>query len=201
MAYRLALRRIRPLLRAVAIFVVMWVALTSTVVLIPLALWFAVRWALLAPVTELEGRGGATRCVGAGARPRPLASRRLARRPRRRARPPLGPLLGALLIVVSSSSLAVLNLVAGIVYAVALPFVALVTCYVYFDARTRHELEPRERSTSCPPRSRSIRPSPGVWRRGSPASACPAPPRPPPARGPWESPRTSSRSASRAAPP
>ncbi len=37
-----------------------------------------------------------------------------------------------------------LNLVAGIVYAIALPFVALVTCYVYFDARARHELEPQE---------------------------------------------------------
>jgi hypothetical protein len=32
--------------------------------------------------------------------------------------------------------------VAGIVYAAALPFVGLVTAYVYFDARTRVELEP-----------------------------------------------------------
>ncbi len=61
-----------------------------------------------------------------------------------------GPLLGALLIFVSNSSLALLNLVAGIVYAVALPFVALVTCYVYFDARTRHELEPRETVDELP---------------------------------------------------
>ena len=43
-----------------------------------------------------------------------------------------------------------LNLVAGIVYAVALPFVALVTCYVYFDARARHELEPREAADELP---------------------------------------------------
>ena len=35
-----------------------------------------------------------------------------------------------------------LNIVAGLVYAAALPFVALVTAYVYFDARTRLELEP-----------------------------------------------------------
>jgi hypothetical protein len=44
----------------------------------------------------------------------------------------------------------VLNLVAGVVYAIALPFVALVTCYVYFDARARHELEPEERPEELP---------------------------------------------------
>ena len=54
-----------------------------------------------------------------------------------------GPLLGALLIFATSAPLALLNVIAGVVYAVALPFVALVTCYVYFDARTRHELEPQ----------------------------------------------------------
>ena len=61
-----------------------------------------------------------------------------------------GPLIGALLIFVSNSSLAVLNLVAGIVYAIALPFVALVTAYVYFDARARLELEPRDVRTELP---------------------------------------------------
>ena len=61
-----------------------------------------------------------------------------------------GPLLGTLLIFVSNSSLALLNLFAGIVYAVALPFVALVTGYVYFDARARHELEPRETVAELP---------------------------------------------------
>jgi hypothetical protein len=29
-----------------------------------------------------------------------------------------------------------------VVYALAMPFVALTTTYVYFDARTREELEP-----------------------------------------------------------
>ena len=55
-----------------------------------------------------------------------------------------GPLLGALLIFVTDAPLALLNIVAGVVYALALPFVALVTAYVYFDARTRDELEPDE---------------------------------------------------------
>ena len=64
-AYRLALRRLRPLLRTIALFVAAWVALTLTTFLIPVALWLAVRWCLLAPVVELEGRGGSRPCVGA----------------------------------------------------------------------------------------------------------------------------------------
>jgi hypothetical protein len=56
----------------------------------------------------------------------------------------LGPLLGAILIFVSDAPLAFLNIVAGVVYALAMPFVALVTAYVYFDGRARLELEPRE---------------------------------------------------------
>ena len=41
---------------------------------------------------------------------------------------------------------ALVNIVAGVVYALSLPFVALVTAYVYFDARTRGELEPAQPS-------------------------------------------------------
>ena len=46
------------------------------------------------------------------------------------------------LIFCRACRFALLNIVAGVVYALALPFVALVTAYVYFDARTRGELEP-----------------------------------------------------------
>jgi hypothetical protein len=61
-----------------------------------------------------------------------------------------GPLLGALMIFAVSLPLATINVVAGIVYAVALPFVGLVTAYAYFDARTRLELEPADRPTELP---------------------------------------------------
>ena len=150
-AYRLALRRIRPLLGAIAIFVAALVVLTTSVVGIPVAVWLAVRWSLLAPVVELEDRRPyeALRRSGELVRGRwfrvgslvgvgglvALAA---------------GPLIGALLIFVSNSSLAILNLVAGVVYAIALPFVALVTAYVYFDARARLELEPRDVRTELP---------------------------------------------------
>jgi hypothetical protein len=150
-AYRLAVRRSRPLLGAIALFVLVWIVLTSTVVLIPVAVWLAVRWALVAPVVELEDR-------------RAYASlRRSAALVRSRwikvaslvgvsavAAIFTGPLLGALLIILTDMPFAFLNIVAGIVYALAMPFVALVTAYVYFDARTRVELEPAEKVTELP---------------------------------------------------
>ena len=54
-AYRRALAQFRPLLRALGIVAVVWVLLTATAVLLPVAIWLAVRWSLVAPVVELEG--------------------------------------------------------------------------------------------------------------------------------------------------
>ena len=148
-AYRFALRRLRPLLATIAIVSVIWVALTTTGFLIPIAIWLAVRWSLLAPVVELEDLSGRAALRRSGG---------LVRRHWIRVGSLVGlstvialvagPLLGTLLIFASNSSLALLNLVAGVVYAFALPFVALVTTFVYLDVRARHELEdeaaPRE---------------------------------------------------------
>ena len=150
-AYRIALRRIRPLLRAIVLFVVAWVGLTMTTFLIPVAIWLAVRWCLLAPIVELEDALGR---VGAAAerspRPWPLDSHGLARRRERRVALAAGPLLGVALIFTTNMPLALLNVVAGVVYALALPFVALVTAYVYFDARARGELEPADERRELP---------------------------------------------------
>ena len=141
-AYRLAAARFRPLLRALAICVVIVSLLVSSLVLVPIAIYLTVRWALIVPVVELEGASaarairrsgrlvhgnwlkvGSLIVVGAG-----LAL--LA-----------GPLLGALLIIVTNTPLWVLNFAAGLVYAVTMPLVALATVYVYFDARVRDELD------------------------------------------------------------
>jgi hypothetical protein len=140
-AYAEAFKRVRPLLRAIGLFVLVWVVLTTTTFLIPVAIWLAIRWCLLAPIVELEGRRDALR-----------RSRELTRGRWWRTASLVGlsaaislgagPLLGALLIFVVDAPLATLNVVAGIVYAAALPFVGLVTAYVYFDARTQVELEP-----------------------------------------------------------
>ncbi len=150
-AYRLALRRLRPLLGAIALFVVVWVVLTSTVFLIPVAIWLAIRWCLVAPVVELEDH-------------RPLASlRRSAELVRHRwirvgslvgvsaaVALTAGPLLGAILIFATEAPLTLLNVFAGVVYALAMPVVALVTAYVYFDARARVELEPVHDGSELP---------------------------------------------------
>jgi hypothetical protein len=150
-AYRLAFSRIRPLASAIVPAVGVWVALSATGVLLPVAIWLAVRWSLVAPVVELEERGGlaslrrsaelvrgrwlrVASLVGVGA-VLVLAA---------------GPLLGALLIFLTDAPLALLNVVAGIVYALAMPFVALTTAYVYFDARVRHELEPEPERDELP---------------------------------------------------
>jgi hypothetical protein len=150
-AYRLALQRFRPLVRAVALYVAVWVVLTGTVILIPVAIWLAIRWCLAAPVVELEDRRAyaSLRRSGELVRHRWIrvgslvgvsgAVAILA-----------GPLLGAILIFLTETPLAFLNVVAGVVYALAMPFVALVTAYVYFDARTRVELEPIERIDELP---------------------------------------------------
>jgi hypothetical protein len=147
-AYRLALTRGRPLLGGLGLAVVVWVLLDATAILLPVAIWLAVRWMLLAQAVELEGcsaTGGLRRSyqlvggrwfrvaslTGIGAVVTIAA----------------GPLLGALLIFLTDAPLPLLNLVAGVVYALAMPFVALTTTYLYFDARVRVALAPPEEHT------------------------------------------------------
>ena len=56
-AYRMAFSSLAPVLGAVVIAVVIVSLLTSSVFLIPVAIWLAVRWALVAPVVTLESVG------------------------------------------------------------------------------------------------------------------------------------------------
>jgi hypothetical protein len=144
-AYRAALARARPLLGGLGIAVAAWVLLSATVVLVPLAIWLAVRWSLLAQVVELEKRTAvaALRRSAAVVRRRWLRVASLVGISTVLALA-AGPFVGALLILVTEAPLPLLNVVAGVVYALAMPFVALVTCYVYFDGRARLELEPAE---------------------------------------------------------
>jgi hypothetical protein len=144
-AYRLALDSILPLLGGLAIAVVVVTLLASSVFLLPIAIWLAVRWALIAAVVELEALSalGALRRSGRLVRRRWLKVASLVLVGGGIALA-AGPLLGALLIFVTDAPLWVLNTVAGVVYAVAMPFVALTTAYLYFDARARDELAERE---------------------------------------------------------
>jgi hypothetical protein len=150
-AYRLALARFRPLVRTLLLGVGAWVLLTATVWLSPVAIWLAVRWAFLAQVVELEGVSGLDALRRSGQLVRGHWFRvaslvgiglvlALA----------IGPLVGALLIILTHAPFVLLNVVAGIVYALAMPFVAIVTTYVYFDARVRSVLEPRTAPADLP---------------------------------------------------
>jgi hypothetical protein len=150
-AYRLAFRPARPLLGALLGAVAVWVVLNATVVLAPVAVWLAVRWALLAPVAELEERKAyatlqrsAELVRGHWVRVASLVGIGVV------LAVAIGPLVGALLIIATDAPFALLNVVAGVVYALAMPFVALVTAYVYFDARVRHELEPEPEHDELP---------------------------------------------------
>jgi hypothetical protein len=150
-AYRLALRKILPLLGGLALAVVVCGLLSATVVLAPVAIWLAVRWMLFSQVVELEGASA----VGGLRR-----SSRLVRGRWFRVASlvgiggllalVIGPLLGAILILLTDAPFALLNAVSGLVYALAMPLVALTTTYVYFDARVRDELEPERVSGVLP---------------------------------------------------
>jgi hypothetical protein len=144
-AYRLAFGSIRPLLGALLIAVAAVSVLAGSLFLIPVAIWLAVRWALIVPVVELEGASalGALRRSGRLVRQEWVKVGFVATVGGALALA-AGPLIGALLILVTSLPLPLLNVVAGVVYAVTMPFVALATAYVYFDTRVREELASEE---------------------------------------------------------
>jgi hypothetical protein len=150
-AYRAAFTRLRPLLRGLGPAVGLWVVLTATTFLVPVAVWLAVRWSLLAQVVEIEGHGGvaslrrsAELVRGRWLRVASLVGVGVA------IALAAGPFVGAVLILLTDAPLPLLNVVAGVVYALALPFVALVTSYVYFDARVWEELEPADERDELP---------------------------------------------------
>ena len=114
-------------------------------------MWLAGRWSLVAPTIELEevSAFGALRRSG-----------RLTRGHWLKAASLLvvggaivlgvGPLLGVVLILVTNAPFWLVNVIAGLVYAVTMPFLALTTTYVYFDLRVRNELAPADEPDELP---------------------------------------------------
>jgi hypothetical protein len=147
----MAFAKMRPLLGGLALAVAASVALNATGILIPVAVWLAVRWILLAQVVELEGRSALVglRRSSALVRGRWLRVASLVGLSALVA-VAAGPVLGAVLILLTDAPLALLNLVAGVVYALAMPFVALTTAYVYFDSHVREAVEPEYASGPLP---------------------------------------------------
>lgn len=145
-AYRLAFGRLRPMIGPLVLAVVIVRVLSLTVIGAVLALWLVARWSLLAQVVVLDGAGGGG----------PLRrSARLVRGHWWRVASVtlfvtgiallLGPLLGTLLLFITSASFDFVNLVSAVVYVIALPFAAITTTYLYFDVTVRRHLEVRDR--------------------------------------------------------
>lgn len=157
-AYRLILPRVRPLLGSLIAAVVLITVLSFSLFLVPVAIWFAVRWALLVPSVVVDGRRAFSALQRSGSLVRGHwlkvgslaivggAVVILA-----------GPLVGMLLILLTNAPFYLLNVVAGIVYAVALPFVGLLVSYVYADTRLSLEAG-RERAAEELPAEGVIRP-------------------------------------------
>jgi hypothetical protein len=140
-AYVLAADSIRPLLGALVIAATVVSLLVGSIYLIPIAVWLAGRWALIAPSIELEQLG-----AFAGLR----RSRLLVRGAWLKVASlivvgaalaiAVGPIVGALLILATNAPFWLVNVVAGLIYAVTMPLVAITTTYVYFDRRVADAL-------------------------------------------------------------
>jgi hypothetical protein len=141
-AYRMTLDGIRPLVGALAVAVAVVSLLWLSVFLIPIAIWLAVRWALIVPAVELEERSAldALRRSGALVRLQWLKVGTLVVVAAFLAIV-TGPLVGALLILLANLPFELVNVVAALLYAVAMPFVGVTTTYVYYDTLARERLE------------------------------------------------------------
>jgi hypothetical protein len=150
-AYRLSFVNAPRLFGALLVATVVVSALASSLYLLPIAIWLAGRWALVVPVIELEDAGS----LGGLRRSRHLVSRHWLKVASIVVAGGgivllLGPLVGALLILATSAPFWLVNVVAGALYAVAMPYVALTTAYLYFDCRVRDELRAEELGDRLP---------------------------------------------------
>ena len=140
-AFRMAGQRIGPLVAALLKAAIIVALLSLTVVGLPFGIWLLVRWSLLAQVVALEehpSRGALRRSAALvrGHWPRTasvalfVAGVGLL----------LGPLLGTILLLLTSASFAFVNVLAGLIYVFTLPFVTVATTYLYFDLSVRQAL-------------------------------------------------------------
>ncbi len=142
-AYRLALGRLRPLAGALARAVLVIAVLDLTVIGIPVAVWLTLRWSLVAQVIALEDEAGWRSLRRSG---------RIVHRHWLRVASItflvtgavllLGPVAGTLMLLLTSASFDVVNLVSGLIYAVTMPLVAVITTYLYYDLLVEEALDP-----------------------------------------------------------
>jgi hypothetical protein len=141
-AYMQVLPKLRSLLGTVLAAAVLITALGLTSIGVLLDIWLIVRWSFLAHVVAVEGtqsplRRSAHLVRGSWWR---IASMLLFVTLLALL---LGPVVGTLLVLVSSASFDFVNLISGVVYAAVLPFAAIATTYLYFDRWVAEQREAR----------------------------------------------------------
>jgi hypothetical protein len=139
-AYRKALPKLGALLGTVLLVAVALTIVSFTAIGTLLAVWLIVRWSLLGQVLVLEDTSGVTGLH---------RSAQLVRENWWRAASMLlfitliavllGPLVGVILLFISSASFNFINLVSGVIYAIVLPYAAIATTYLYFDLRIAND--------------------------------------------------------------
>jgi hypothetical protein len=141
-AYRAMQHQLRSLLAALAIVAVTVALLLTTAVGVPFAFWLLIRWSLFAQCVVIEDlswhaalrrskslvrsrwwRTAATLTVAVG-----VALL-------------LGPALGMAILLVTPISLALVNIISGIIYTLTIPYAAIATTYLYYDLRVRDVVE------------------------------------------------------------
>jgi hypothetical protein len=144
-AYRKALDRLRPLLRALAAAIAVCGALAFVGVGTIVAIWLVIRWSLLAQCAVIDP----------SPTPRPL--RRSARLTKghwwRTASITgfvtglgllVGPMVGVALLFLTTASFRVVDLVAALINVAVMPFIAIATTYLYADLYVREQLDEPE---------------------------------------------------------
>ncbi|HTR69747.1 MAG TPA: hypothetical protein VMH41_05910 [Mycobacteriales bacterium] len=141
-AYRLAFGKMRPLLRALAVAIVVILLLEITVIGIVVGIWLVIRWSLLAQAVTMSPPATASR---------PLRfSAALTRRHWWKTASItgfvagigllVGPMFGVLLLFVTSASFGIVDLTSSLINVAVLPFVAITTTYLYCDLAVRARL-------------------------------------------------------------
>jgi hypothetical protein len=139
-AYRIGFGRIRRLMLTLLIVIVIVALLELTLIGAVVAVWLVVRWSLLAQAVVLPDSE-----VG------PLRrSSRLTKRHWWKTATVngvvvglgllIGPVVGAILLIITNASFGFVDIVAALVNVVVLPFVAIATTYLYYDLEVRRLL-------------------------------------------------------------
>ncbi len=142
-AYRRVLPKLAPLLGTVFIVAVGLAIVSFTAIGTLLTVWLIVRWSFLGQVLVVEDTSGIRGLH---------RSALLVRQNWWRVASMilfvtviallLGPLVGTLLLFVTSASFNFINVVSSLIYVIVLPYTALATTYLYFDLRVGERREP-----------------------------------------------------------